>query len=138
MATFETAPRSPEDVRAWFDGVHPVVVVEEAGEVIAFGCSRPYSSRECYRGIAGIPVYAAHAARRRGADRLALTALITEAEKAGFWKLLSRIFVENTASRTLVAALGFREVGIYRKHAQLDGVWRDCLIVERLIPANLE
>jgi phosphinothricin acetyltransferase len=32
--------------------------------------------------------------------------------------------------------VGFREVGVYRKHARLDGVWRDVVIVERLIPEN--
>jgi len=138
VATFETEPRSAEDVRAWFDSAHPLVVVEEAGEVIAFGGSRPYSSRECYRGIADVSVYVARGARRRGAGRLALSALIREAERAGFWKLLSRIFVENAPSRALMGGLGFREAGIYRKHARLDGVWRDCVIVERLIPANLE
>jgi L-amino acid N-acyltransferase YncA len=52
------------------------------------------------------------------------------------WKLVSRVFVENTASRTLLASVGFREVGIYQKHAQLDGQWRDAVIVERLIPEN--
>jgi L-amino acid N-acyltransferase YncA len=34
--------------------------------------------------------------------------------------------------------MGFREVGIYEKHAQLDGKWRDVVIVERLIPENQE
>ncbi len=74
-------------------------------------------------------------ARGRGAGRRALEALIGEAERAGFWKLVSRIFPENEASRRLIRSLGFREVGIYEKHGQLDGVWRDVIIVERLIPA---
>ena len=66
-----------------------------------------------------------------------MDALLVEATRAGFWKLLSRIFVENTASRRLVASIGFREVGTYQKHARLDGVWRDVVIVERLIAENL-
>jgi phosphinothricin acetyltransferase len=66
-----------------------------------------------------------------------MAALIEAAENAGFWKLLSRVFVENQASRNLIRKFGFREVGIYEKHARLDGVWRDVVIVERLIPANL-
>ncbi len=65
-----------------------------------------------------------------------MSALINAAESAGFWKLLSRVFVENTASRRLVKSMGFREVGTCEKHGQLDGVWRDVVIVERLIPAN--
>ena len=29
--------------------------------------------------------------------------------------------------------LGFRQVGVYEKHGQLDGEWRDCVIVEILL-----
>ena len=65
--------------------------------------------------------------------RLCLGALISEAERRGFWKLVSRIFPENVASRRLCAALGFREIGIYRRHGRLDGRWMDCVIVERLL-----
>jgi phosphinothricin acetyltransferase len=137
VATFETRPRTPDDVQAWFDGVHPIVVVELEGEVVAFASTSTYRLRDCYAGVAEFSVYVAREARGRGAGRLAMEALIQAAEVAGFWKLLSRIFVENTPSRALVRSLGFREVGVYEKHAQLDGVWRDVVIVERLIPANL-
>ena len=40
---------------------------------------------------------------------------------------------DNAASRALLRGLGFREVGTYEKHAKLDGVWRDVVIVERLL-----
>jgi phosphinothricin acetyltransferase len=43
------------------------------------------------------------------------------------------VFVENTASRSLLRKAGFRVVGIYEKHGQLDGIWRDVIIVERLL-----
>ena len=72
--------------------------------------------------------------RKRGGGRLALSELIHVCEEAGFWKLVSRIFPENTGSRALIASLGFREVGVYERHGQLDGVWKDVVIVERLIP----
>ena len=138
IATFETRPRSVGEVRAWFDGVHPIVVVEEeSGGVIAFAATLPYRARECYAGIAEFSVYVAREARGRGAGRLAMTALIGAAEEAGFWKLVSRVFVENVPSRELLLSLGFREVGTYEKHARLDEVWRDVVIVEKLIPANL-
>jgi phosphinothricin acetyltransferase len=137
VATFETRPRSAEDVAAWFDGTHPVVVVEEAGEVLAFAATSTYRPRECYAGVAEFSVYVARAARRRGAGRLALSALLAAAERAGFWKLVSRVFPENAASRGLLEALGFREVGVYAKHGKLDGVWKDVVIVERLLPGNL-
>ena len=138
VGTFETRLRTSADVRAWFDGRHPVVVVEsdDAG-VIAFASTSTYRPRECYAGIAEFSVYVARNGRGRGAGTVAMRALIDAARDAGYWKLVSRIFIENTASRKLMDAMGFREVGIYEKHAQLDGRWRDVVIVERLIPENV-
>jgi phosphinothricin acetyltransferase len=132
VATFETRHRDAKDIEAWFDG-HPVVIVEEDDDPIAFASTSSYSSRECYIGIAETSVYVARKARGRGAGRMALEELIRAAARAGYWKLVSRIFPENLASRALVRSLGFREVGVYEKHAKLDGVWRDVIIVERLI-----
>ncbi|GIV95681.1 MAG: N-acetyltransferase [Herpetosiphonaceae bacterium] len=137
VATFETRPRSADDVRAWFDGRHPIVVVEESGRMLAFAATFGYRPRACYAGIAEFSVYVAREARGRGAGRAAMRALIDAAETAGFWKLVSRVFPENEASRTLLRSLGFREVGVYEKHAQLDGVWRDVVIVERLLRSNI-
>jgi phosphinothricin acetyltransferase len=138
VATFETRLRTATEVAAWFDGRHPIVVVESGdGGVLAFAATSTYRPRECYAGIAEFSVYVAREARGRGAGRLAMEALIDAAERAGFWKLVSRIFPENTASLALMRAVGFREVGVYRQHARLDGVWRDVVIVERLLPANM-
>lgn len=133
VATFETRLRSGDDVRAWFDDVHPIVVVQDEDRVVAFAATSAYRPRACYAGIAEASVYVSRTYRRRGAGRIALEALLQAARDAGFWKLLSRIFPENAASRGLVRQLGFREVGVYEKHGQLDGQWRDVVIVERLI-----
>jgi L-amino acid N-acyltransferase YncA len=137
IATFEVRPRAAEDVRAWFDGKHPVVVVEEGGRVMAFAATFPYRPRDCYAGIAELSVYVAREHRGKGAGRLALTFMLGAAEEAGFWKVLSRIFPENVRSRALVRSVGFREVGVYEKHGRLAGVWKDVVIVERLLPGNL-
>jgi L-amino acid N-acyltransferase YncA len=137
IATFETRPRTAREIRGWFDGAHPIVVVEEEGAVISFANASAYSPRECYSGVAEFSVYTAGEFRGRGAGTLAMEALIAAAEKAGFWKLVSRVFVENGPSRKLLLSLGFREVGVHEKHARLDGLWRNVVVVERLIPANL-
>jgi L-amino acid N-acyltransferase YncA len=134
VGTFETTPRTSEQIARWFDGRHPIVVVEDdTGAVVAFASTSGYRDRECYAGIAEYSVYVARARRGTGAGRVAMTAIVDAAAKAGLWKLVSRIFPENVASRALMARLGFREVGIYRQHGKLDGAWRDCVIVERLI-----
>jgi phosphinothricin acetyltransferase len=133
IATFETRPRTVEDVRPWFETRFPIVVVEEAGQVIAFASTSEYRPRDCYAGVAEFSVYVARSERGRGAGRLAMQLLIKEARAAGFWKLVSRVFPENASSRALLGTLGFREVGIYKRHAQSRGVWRDVVIVESLL-----
>ncbi|MFP2911326.1 arsinothricin resistance N-acetyltransferase ArsN1 family A [Pyxidicoccus sp. 3LFB2] len=136
-ATFETRPRTPEDIAGWLGGRHPVMVVEEQGRVVAFASSSAYSPRECYAGVADFSIYVAPEARGHGAGRLAVEALMGAVEAAGFYKLTSRVFATNTRSRVMLASLGFREVGLHEKHAPLDGVWHDIVIVEKLLPANL-
>ena len=137
VATFETRARTAKEIRTWLGGRHPVVVVVEGGDVVAFATTSEYRPRECYAGVAEFSVYVESAARGRGAGRVAMEALIRAAERAGFWKLVSRVFVENEPSRSLLRSVGFREVGVYERHARLDGAWRDVVIVERLIPSNL-
>jgi phosphinothricin acetyltransferase len=136
-ATFETRPRSAADIAKWFDGAHPLVVVECGPETVAFAATFRYRPRECYSGIAEVSVYVDRSARGRGAGRLATAAIIDYAARAGFWKLVARVFVENAASRALCRSMGFREVGTYEKHGRLDGAWRDVVIVERLLHDNL-
>jgi phosphinothricin acetyltransferase len=137
VATFETRPRTADDVRRWFAGRHPVVVAEDGGRVVAFAAASEYRPRDCYAGVAECSVYVARDARGRGVGRAALAGLVAACAAAGFWKLVSRVFVDNAASRGLCRAAGFREVGVYEKHGRLDGAWRDVVIVERLIPGNL-
>jgi phosphinothricin acetyltransferase len=134
IATFETEPRSATDIAVWFTGEH-LVVVAETGETapVAFAASFPYSSRPCYRGIGEFSVYVRRDYRGRGAGRKVLGALIEAAKAAGLHKLTSRVFPENAASRALLKGLGFEEIGIHRRHGQLDSRWRDCVIVERLL-----
>jgi L-amino acid N-acyltransferase YncA len=136
IATFETEPRAVSDIaeQLRYKGERfPTVVVESDGEVIAFATASAYRTRECYAGIAEHSVYVDQAHRGKGAGRLALTTLCEEYARRGYWKLLSRIFPENVASLRLHEQCGFRVVGVYERHAQLDGEWRDCVIVERLL-----
>jgi phosphinothricin acetyltransferase len=136
LATFETEPRTAGQIEAQLRDKgdrFPTIVVERAGRIVAFAAAGPYRSRPCYAGVAEHSVYVAPDARGVGAGSAALQALIEACETRGFWKLVSRIFPENEASLALHARAGFRTVGVYRRHARLDGVWRDTVIVERLI-----
>jgi L-amino acid N-acyltransferase YncA len=134
IATFEIEPRSAGQIAEWFTGRQLVIVAEIGGTgPVAFAASFPYSDRACYSGIGEFSVYVRRDCRGRGAGRAVLAALIEAATATGSYKLTSRVFPENIASRALLKGLGFAEIGIHRRHGKLDGLWRDCVIVERLL-----
>ena len=135
-ATFETEPRTIAQIEQRLRQLdrYPLLVAEDAaGSVIGWAGLGEYRPRECYAGIAEFSIYLAREVRGRGIGKALLNALIDAAAARGFWKLVSRIFPFNTASRALCRTCGFREVGVYQRHAQLDGRWLDAVIVERLI-----
>jgi L-amino acid N-acyltransferase YncA len=138
-ATFETTPRTAGDIEQRLREADrfPLVVAEDAGTVLGWAGLSSYRPRACYAGIAEFSVYLDRAARGRGVGRQLVEALVAAARERGYWKLVSRIFPFNTASRALCRSCGFREVGVYEKHGCLDGEWMDVVIVERLIPENL-
>ena len=137
LDTFETEPRTAGQMATWFNPGHLIAVGEtDAAGPVAFAASFPYNARPCYAGIGEFSVYVAREYRGRGAGRAVLTALIEAATAAGLHKLTSRVFPENAASRAVLKGLGFAEIGIHRRHGRLDGLWRDCVIVERLLEAG--
>jgi phosphinothricin acetyltransferase len=140
VATFETEPRTASDivVRLGEMDRFPILVALDGDRVVGWAGLSRYRPRTCYQGIAEFSIYFDRAARGRGLGRLLLTALIDAARGRGYWKLVSRVFTFNAASRAVCRSCGFREVGIYEKHARLDGRWLDVVIVERLIVENVD
>lgn len=136
IATFETEPRTANQVRDQLleKGDHyPTVVVERGGQVVAWAGAGAYRSRPCYAGVVEHSVYVERSARGSGAGRAALESLCQTYAERGFWKLVSRIFPENVASLALHERVGFRVVGLYRRHGKQGAEWRDCVIVEKLL-----
>ncbi|HEY7205019.1 MAG TPA: arsinothricin resistance N-acetyltransferase ArsN1 family A [Methylomirabilota bacterium] len=136
IATFETEPRTIAQLTSQITDKgdrFPTVVAERDGTIVAWASAGPYRSRPAYAGVAEHSVYVARSARGTGAGRAALEALCRAYAERGFWKILSRIFPENVASLTLHERCGFRVVGVYERHGKLEGQWRDCVIVERLL-----
>lgn len=101
------------------------------GQVIGWAALSPVSSRCVYAGVAEESIYISEAARGQGVGRKLLTALIEESEKAGLWTIQTGIFPENTVSLHLHERCGFRVLGVREKVGQMDGVWRDVVLMER-------
>jgi L-amino acid N-acyltransferase YncA len=133
-ATFETSPPSWEEFDRDRLREHRLVAVED-GEVVGWAALAPTSARECYAGVVEHSVYVAETARGRGIGRALMDALIAGADAAGLWTIQTSIFPENAASVALHERLGFRVVGRRERIAQLDGVWRDTVLLERRSPA---
>ena len=132
-ATFETRPRTEDEVALWLRESGPLLVAADGERVLGWARITPYSDRCVYAGVGEYAVYVAEAARGRGIGRALLDALCAEAQARGLHKLIGRMFAINAASRALARAAGFREIGIERRHGRLDGEWRDCVPVERLL-----
>lgn len=132
-ATFETTTPSWE---AW-DRSHRsdlrFVAIEE-DRIDGWVAAGPVSARHCYRGVVEHSVYVAADRRGRGVGGLLLDRLIEEARRVGVWTIQSGIFPENEASLALHTSRGFRVVGRRERLAQLRGVWRDVLMIERRDP----
>jgi phosphinothricin acetyltransferase len=134
VATLNTEHISDTEVSQWADkGIFLVHFIDE--KIVGFIRSFPYSKRNCYSGISQFSIYVDNNFRRIGVGDSLLERLIEELGNNDCWKIVSRVFPENIGSRKILLKHGFREVGIYEKHGQLEGKWRDVAIVEYIIPS---
>ncbi len=129
-ATYET------DAPAWevWDKDHLRacrLVAKADGRVVGWAALSPVSGRCVYAGVAEVSIYVSASARGRGIGRTLLGALIEASERAGLWTLQAGVFPENAASLALHRACGFRELGRREHVGQMNGVWRDVVLMER-------
>jgi L-amino acid N-acyltransferase YncA len=129
-ATFETeVPALAELATKWLPGHR--WVAERDGQVVGWTAISPVSSRECYAGVGETSVYVAEAARGAGVGKSLLFRQVTEADARGLWTLQTSVFPENRASIALHHAAGYQTLAVRSRIAQLDGVWRDTVLLER-------
>ena len=129
-ATFETGTPEWEE---WNKSHLPDcrLVAREDNQVVGWAALSPVSSRCVYSGVAEVSVYVAASMRGRGIGKALLQALVLESERVGVWTLQGSIFPGNVVSMALHKACGFREVGYREQIGQMNGIWRDTILVER-------
>ena len=106
-------------------------VAEIDGAVVGWAVLSPVSTRAVYSGVAEVSIYIADGMRGRGVGKALLRTQVIGADNGGLWTLQTSIFPENRASVAVHRAAGFRTIGTRERIAQLDGVWRDTVILER-------
>ncbi len=133
VATFETEMPSWE---AW-NGAHlpaPRLVAERDGTVVGWVAVSRVSRRPAYRGVVEHSIYVDAGARGSGVGRTLMEALVAEAPDHDIWTIQTSVIEANQASLRLHETLGFRVVGRRERIAQLDGAWRDTLLLELRLP----
>ena len=129
-ATFETLLPEWTEWDARHLAYCRLVALRDA-EVVGWAALSGVSSRQVYRGVAEVSVYVAADAQGQGIGSALLAALITESERNGIWTLQAGILCENAASIHLHEKAGFRIVGRRERIGQLDGQWRNTVLMER-------
>ncbi|GAA1533007.1 GNAT family N-acetyltransferase [Dactylosporangium maewongense] len=133
-ASFEDTAPTWEAFDAGKLAGHRLVAVDPGDTVLGWVAVSRVSARQVYAGVVEHSVYVDPAAQGRGVGRALLDALVVSTEAAGIWTIQSGVFPENTASRALHRAAGFREVGIRERvgrHASQGNRWRDVVFIER-------
>jgi len=132
-ATFQTVERSVGDVAGWPEESdrYPVVVAEADGEVVGWARASSYSGFEAYAGVGELAIYVTGSARGSGVGRALVDGLAGAARERGYWKLIAKVFPTNDGSIRLLHRCGYRDVGLHLRHGQLDGEWRDVLLLEQ-------
>jgi len=106
-------------------------VVADNNEVLGWAALTAIHDQCVFAGVAEVSIYIAEKARGKSIGKQLLRHLIDESEKNGFWTLEARIFPENIASVKIHEENGFRIIGSREHIGQLNGVWRDTLLLER-------
>jgi L-amino acid N-acyltransferase YncA len=100
-------------------------------EMVGWAALSAVSNRCVYAGVGEVSIYMADDFRGKRISKILFSQLIKESEENGLWTLQSGIFPENMASIRLHEAFGFRQIGYREKIGQMNGVWRDTIIMER-------
>jgi phosphinothricin acetyltransferase len=110
---------------------HSRFVFIEHGSLLGWVALSPVSSRKAYRGVAEVSIYVDTNFLGQGIGLQLMDELIRSSEENGIWTLSSSIFPENLATLRLHEKFGFKVIGKREKIAQLDGKWKDTIILER-------
>jgi L-amino acid N-acyltransferase YncA len=130
QATFQTAAPAWEEWDRSHLGHSRLVAIAE-DQVIGWAALTPVSGRCVYAGVAEVSVYIAPGYRGQKVGESLLKALINSSECNDIWTLQAGIFPENPASLKIHSNCGFRTVGIRERIGQMQGRWRDTVLLER-------
>ncbi len=129
-ATFETQAPTWQHWMAFLILECSFVIID-SNKIAGWAALGKVSNRQAYKGVAEVSIYISNENKGKGFGQQLLEKLVLESENQGIWTLFASIFPENLASINLHKKMGFREIGYREKIAQMNGVWRNTIIMER-------
>lgn len=106
---------------------HPWLVAEDLGEVLGYVYAGPHRERAAYRWSVDVSAYIGERQRRSGVGRGLYRSLFEILRLQGFVSAYAGATLPNEGSVGLHRAMGFEEVGVYRKVGFKAGAWRDVI-----------
>lgn len=108
-------------------------LVRDEGVVTGFASAGPFRARPAYALTAEASIYVAEGARRKGVGRALGEAILAELSDRGYHSVMGVVALPNPASERLLAALGFRSVGVIREAGYKLGQWWDVGLWQRAL-----
>lgn len=125
-ATFETEILTEDAFRERIRSVmekYPWIVLEEDGRVLGYAYLSAFHERYAYRFTCDISVYVERGCTGRGYGSALMKAILSLAEKDGYYLAVSLITEGNTASEKLHEKCGFRKNGTLHGCGYKAGKW---------------
>lgn len=134
-AIWTEEPRTPEQLRAWFEervgAGFPVLVALRDARIVSYATFGPFRAWPGYRLTVENSIYVRPDARGRGVGRVLLSALITRAQAHGVHVMIAGIDGENHASVRLHESLGYVQAAHLHEVGIKHGRWLDLLLLEK-------
>ncbi len=136
-ASYDLEPVTLESRQEWFGqkeaGGWPVLVAEEAGEVVGFATFGPFRGKAGFDGTAEHSVYIREGVRGGGLGTALMAPLIAEARRMGLHVLVGGIDAENAGSLRFHGRFGFVPVAHMPHVGRKFGRWLDLVFVQLIL-----
>ncbi|NLQ18390.1 N-acetyltransferase [Marinomonas sp. M1K-6] len=120
------------DVMDWLENItdrHPILVLEEQGDVIAWCSIEPFYGLPAFDGACEISLYVLPNQQGKGIATRLFHGLETERQRLGFTHLVAYIYLSNLASQRFFKRQGFEQWGRLPNIAQNEQIKEDVLLL---------
>lgn len=132
--SFELEVPSLEDFRKRMEAIqsfYPFLVYETDGKIAGYSYASKHHDRAAYLYSVNLSIYILSEYQRKGIGRKLYSCLFDILIKQGFYTAIAGITLPNEKSVGIHKAMGFQEVGVYRKVGYKFGNWRDVIYLQK-------